>query len=367
MIAKDITALTGIRFFAAIWVVLYHFRDGLKPILILEPFIPLVDHGHLAVPLFFILSGFILSHTYFPVYGLKHHAGFVYKRFARLWPMHVAALLALMVYMAVIVLHSGHFEDDSGSFSWQYLPSEIVMMRNWFSKDLVWNYPAWSIHAEWFAYLLVFPVAFRLFRNMSNRVVLLSVIGALLAGQSLLPISEFPGMCAEILFLFLTGSALYRLRLVLSDFPGTWVATSGFVLLIITTSGIFTHSISFIYLAFALLIFGLSYEDGWLARLLSQRHVVYGGVISYSMYMTHAVVLKFVGAAYRKIGMHTQGLRIVEALLFIAMVLITASASYHLIEAPCNRALRRHSPFTPGAGRQLDSPARRRGELDRRA
>ena len=134
MLSEEIKALTGIRFFAAIWVVFYHFRDGLRPISMLAPFMPLVEYGYLAVPLFFILSGFILSHTYFPRYGLRYHPEFVYRRFARLWPVHVASILAMMVYMAVIVAHSGHFEDESGSFAWQHLPSELAMVRSWFQN-----------------------------------------------------------------------------------------------------------------------------------------------------------------------------------------------------------------------------------------
>jgi len=343
MIPRDIKALTGVRFFAALWVVLFHFRDELVLISIGKPFKWLLNLGYLAVPMFFMLSGFILSHKYFARYSLKDHAAFIYRRFARLWPVHVASLLALMVYIGIIVAHSGHIE--SSNYSLQILPLEVAMVRSWFSKDLLWNYPAWSIHAEWFAYLFVFPIAFWSFRNLSNRLILLLAIGVLLAGHTFLPIAQFPGKCAEIIFLFMAGSALYRLRLLLSDFPGTWFATTGLLLFIVAVSGLFNHSISLIYLAFALLILGLSYDGGWLGQFLSQRPVVYGGLISYSMYMTHAVVLKFVGAASHKIGMQTQGLRIAGAFFFIGAVLMTASAFYHLIEAPCNKALRRNSPF----------------------
>lgn len=331
----------------------------------LAPVMPLVEYGYLAVPMFFILSGFILSHTYFPRYGLRYHADFVYRRFARLWPVHAASMLALMAYMAVIVAHSGRFEDESGSFAWQYVPGELAMVRSWFSKDLVWNYPAWSIQAEWFAYLLVFPVAFRSFRNISKCWILVCVISILLFGHTFLPHERFPGMCAEILLLFLAGSALYRLRLLLPHFPGTWIATTGLLLFMVSVSGVFIHSIWLIYLAFALLIFGLSYDGGWLAQLLSKRPVVYGGLISYSMYMTHAVVLKFTDAAFHKLGLQSQGQRMGGAFFFIGVVLITASAFYHLIEAPCNLALRRNSPFGPIPGPKPNSSARHLSALDR--
>lgn len=344
MISKDIKALTGLRFFAALWVVLFHyFRGELEPISIVKPIKWLFDLGYLAVPMFFILSGFILSHNYFPSYSLKDHAEFIYRRFARLWPVHVASVLALMVYIGIIVAHSGHIK--SSNYSLQVLPLEVVMVRSWFSKDLVWNYPAWSIHAEWFAYLFLSPIAFLSFRKISNRLIILLSIGILLSGHTFLPVAQFPGMCAEIIFLFLAGSALYRLRLLLPDLQGTWFATAGLLLFIVAISGLFNHSISLIYLAFVLLIFGLSYDGGWLAQFLSRRPIVYGGLISYSMYMTHAVVLKYFAAIGHKIGLQTQEARITAAFISVGAVLIVASAVYHLIEAPCNKVLRKNSPF----------------------
>ena len=345
VISKDIRSLTGIRFFASLWVVLFHYREELARIEVMKPFKWLVDFGYLAVPMFFILSGFILSHTYFSSYSFKGHAEFVYRRFARLWPVHVASIFALLVYMGIIVAHSGQIESDN--YPWDILPLEVVMVRCWFSKDLLWNYPAWSIHAEWFAYLFIFPIAFVCFRKGTNRLSLLLVISLLLAGNAILPVKQFPGTCAEIIFLFLAGSGLYRLRVLLQDFPGTWCANAGLLLLVVAISALFIHSIELVYFAFALIIFGLSYDGGWLGKFLSLRPVVYGGMISYSMYMSHAVVIKFFAAAAHKIGMQTQSMQITGAFIFIGAVLISASAFYHLIEAPCNKVLRRNSQFRP--------------------
>lgn len=207
-------------------------------------------------------------------------------------------------------------------------------------------------------------MAFWSFRSISKRWILVCVIGLLLAAQTVLSREQVPGLCAEILFLFLAGSALYRLRILLLDFPGTWVATAGLLLFMVAVSEFFSHAIGLIYLAFALLIFGLSYDGGWLSKLLSQRPVVYGGVISYSMYMTHAVVLKFTDAAFHKLGVHSQGQLMAGALFFVSMVFMTASVFYHLIEAPCNNALRKHSPFGPAPSSKSASSARGVSLLD---
>lgn len=58
-----ITSLTACRGLAASWIVLYHFQPDLNRLLpqaaAMKPFL---SQGHLAVPLFFILSGFVLSY-----------------------------------------------------------------------------------------------------------------------------------------------------------------------------------------------------------------------------------------------------------------------------------------------------------------
>ncbi|HMO42348.1 MAG TPA: acyltransferase, partial [Phenylobacterium sp.] len=58
--AEHIRPLTALRFFAAMWVVLFHYWPALG--LAGAPLA--VAKGYLGVELFFILSGFILCHVY---------------------------------------------------------------------------------------------------------------------------------------------------------------------------------------------------------------------------------------------------------------------------------------------------------------
>ncbi len=153
---QDLKPLTSLRFIAAFWVLLYHFKDHLG--LGMDQF-GLVADGYLGVDLFFTLSGFILAHVYLTSFedGRFGYGGFLKNRIARVYPMHVAALGAMIVlFVGATALGAGVGAADS--FKWADLPAHLFMVHAWGATPAVgWNFPSWSISAEWAAYLL-FPL-----------------------------------------------------------------------------------------------------------------------------------------------------------------------------------------------------------------
>src|SRR5580692_11516200 len=90
--------LTGMRFFLAIWVVVFHqpFLRGFAwmsqfP----EPIPSLIDTGYVAVGVFFVLSGFVLSYSYplHQVWPAGFWKQFAVARFARIYPAYCVGLL----------------------------------------------------------------------------------------------------------------------------------------------------------------------------------------------------------------------------------------------------------------------------------
>src|SRR5262245_7459604 len=152
----DLKPLTSLRFLAAFWVLTYHFRDHLGLDL---GRVGLIAHGWMGVDLFFILSGFILAHVYLAEVegGRFGYRRFLQNRLARVYPMHLAALAAMLGLFALATA-SGAKVSAPDAFRLLDLPQHLLMIHAWGATGTVgWNFPSWSISAEWGAYLL-FPV-----------------------------------------------------------------------------------------------------------------------------------------------------------------------------------------------------------------
>ena len=151
---KHLPTLTGLRGIAALAVLFYHIRTsmgGFAP----DWLIGLFAHGYLAVDLFFVLSGFVLWWTYGGSFREQRRsaiAPFIVRRFARIFPLHLA-IMAAMVGFALLLQFSGR---ASAQYPLAELPAHLLLVQNWgFTDRLAWNDPAWSISAEWAAYLLL--------------------------------------------------------------------------------------------------------------------------------------------------------------------------------------------------------------------
>lgn len=174
----ELRALTGARGIAAWLVVLYHLRRSIPG---LPPALEAVfARGYLAVDFFFLLSGFVIQLAWADrLRASGGTAAFWRKRVARVWPLHalmLAAALALATALRVTGRDASHYPLDQ-------LPLHLLLVQCWgFSDPLLWNDPAWSISAEWLAYLL-FPLLPALvdWRRWSNAALLAAAAAILVA------------------------------------------------------------------------------------------------------------------------------------------------------------------------------------------
>ena len=122
--------------------------------------LPVLRSGYLGVDLFFVLSGAVLTHVY-TGHNLLHPAAywsFLRNRLARIYPLHIITLCALGLLVILVPSFADRYGDHATRFSADAFIASALLIQNWahWLPD-AWNVPAWSLSAEWFAYLM-FPV-----------------------------------------------------------------------------------------------------------------------------------------------------------------------------------------------------------------
>lgn len=154
----SLPALTGLRFVAAIYVVLYHLRpDHSFPARFHRSNI--IGAGYVGVSLFFVLSGFILTYNYAPRpdQSSLNVRAFASARFARIYPLYLLGLLIELPRFVQLELQQHGTSIHRISDSVGVVGSSILMIQAW--QPLLayrFNWPSWSVSAEAFFYL-VFP------------------------------------------------------------------------------------------------------------------------------------------------------------------------------------------------------------------
>jgi peptidoglycan/LPS O-acetylase OafA/YrhL len=161
-------ALTGIRFFAAIHVVLYHYASSS---LSSAPWWlrAVVACGPSAVGLFYILSGAVLVYSCTNDDGAlsSSRASFWRARFARIYPIYFFALVLDAPFFASALLKA---HDGLAVLVWAVaLGAPVLLLLHAWTPLTVfaWNTPGWSLSAEAFFYSL-FPSAVTRLRNRST-------------------------------------------------------------------------------------------------------------------------------------------------------------------------------------------------------
>ena len=151
----EISPLTSLRFFAAVYVVIFHYWTSYH----LSDTRPLiVELGHTGVTFFFLLSGFILSYSYndggrFPKGG---HIKFYLARFARIYPIYIATIVVM--FPALFLLRNSGVADQAYREIWAV--TAPFALHAWIpGAACSLNCPNWSISTEAFFYLL-FPLVF---------------------------------------------------------------------------------------------------------------------------------------------------------------------------------------------------------------
>jgi peptidoglycan/LPS O-acetylase OafA/YrhL len=354
-------ALTTLRFFAALHVVLFHMR-----VIGILPGGPwwyqnFASIGFVGVNFFFVLSGFILVYTYEgPQLNVRK---FWWARFARIYPAYVLSLIVAAPFFFLAVRRL-----DLPFYAWskQHLVAAclltVSLLQSWVPEAaLTWNSVCWSLSVESFFYFL-FPFLLLRSAKFSKARLAFCLIGFWLISLSLSfsyvhfhpdgldkinsgettlfwknvlsfhPLVRLPefavGVFAGRLFLLGAGRKSVATPLIL----GGLLAVICVVLFArqipnpVISAGLLSP-------AFAAIIYGAAQQPRWTSFLAAPWLVLLGDA-SYSLYLLHSLVI---AGTFDSLPHFPWAMRVVSSL---AVAIGASLLAYRLVEEPARKFLR---------------------------
>ncbi len=378
----EIRPLTGLRIVAAAWVVVFHFHftPAEAYARYWEPVRPLVVSGALGVDLFFVLSGFVIAHTYLHALGqrqrtrerLRETASFLWARVSRIWPAYVLVTTVFGLWLAARLRIAGTpdvaFQAVQPTVDVRHWLVQLLGAQQWFLPYFDGGSfvgPAWSVSAEWLAYLcfpvlalLAWPVR-RLPRAVPGALAVLIMVPlawhAFRTGDPYFPWSWLLRIGAG----FTAGVLAYLAVRRVPRTPKTArIAGAVAVLAVVEiVAGLYWADTvpggpvvggygGVVLVLFPVLIGALALTDRGPARLLSAPWALHGGRISYSLYLVHIPVFEVFWTATTTLGPVAAGTPnaafLAPQVLFISLLL--AHLLFRYVEEPARGWLRRHDP-----------------------
>lgn len=353
-------ALTGLRGLAAWLVVVFHARLLLTDWLPAPVMAPL-GHGYLAVDLFFILSGFVMWLNYGPrlrAEGLRGAPAFWWRRVARIWPLHIA-ILAAMICFAMLLLATGR---DMAGYPLAELPLHILLVQNWgLTEALSWNHPAWSISTEMGAYLLFpFLVLAARWENWRTGALVLVILACAILLHLIFRAAGEASLGGQIHRLGLMRCLMeFAIGVMLANIWQLWRGKAAApAMLAIAACGLIGVSVSGLApstfalpLAFAALVLALALDNSWVSRLLASPALRWLGDVSYATYLAHFPLL----IVWKLVFLENElALSPFSFAAYCGVLLALSAGLFFWLEKPAQRAMNRALPLFQRPRAQLD-------------
>jgi peptidoglycan/LPS O-acetylase OafA/YrhL len=361
-----ISSLTGLRFFLAAMVVVYHYTH-MPPAAGPQWLRYIAGNGFAGVSGFFVLSGFVLARSYIAPDGEMRGTlrGFWAARFARIYPVYFLSIL-------LVVQTYWRLPDSIGEKALASLAT-LTGTQAWIpTTALAVSSAAWSLSVEGFLYVL-FPLLLPLVHGPARR---LWVIGIVCALVSLLPpalLCFVPAPSENVISFvrynplfhlpaFLAGMVTERLsRRIVTSAWIVWPAIGLIVWVFLSGDRIRYEFLNngLLIVPFSAMILGLSCEKGVLSRLLSNRLLVRGGEASYSLYLLHLPLRPWVLAISDRLQLAPCSWAFLS--LGCGLCVAASLVTFHFVEEPYRRSIRAalSNPRTSAPFRAAGFPIRR--------
>lgn len=328
---EKIGYLDGLRGLASLSVFLFHFVLLFYPsiesgILFYGlPFINLIWAGHFAVCIFFVLSGYVLTRSFFLDKEHERLVSGVVRRYIRLLIPVLAT--SLVVYLFISINFFPTTEGIAGTWSlFNGTPKGILDMLSqtfwgtFFEGQNTYNNVLWTMTYEFMGSMIVFSFA-SLFGRLKNRWIF--YLAAIIFFLKTLYLGFLLGMLLADLYnsnptntsLKLNNTIIKLILLVTGLFLGSYMVNgSGMTAIVYTLMGDFYNFIMsimpipiasnmltglnwitppqiFYYTVGAFIILLVLLNSSILKQILSSRIPVFIGGISFSLYLLHPIIL----------------------------------------------------------------------------
>lgn len=348
-------ALTGLRFWLAIWVILHHISGKGMMLEAWTHSLPgpaqsLILGGYLAVQTFFVLSGFVLARSYNRArWERTDLVKYAAARFARIYPVYVLSLVIVSPFIFDSMLRPTRTPIVKAGLLLNY----ALVLQGWTGNlGVGWNTPAWTLSCEFFFYLF-FPLLFIWLRDAGKGTLTIVMISSIALPTMLAhadvpvtwkPLHHMADFAAGIVtarlfdlidvpFMRRFGAFLYMPALVL----GALLIANPWVMDLANYRGWGGDVNTGLRPLNVLALIGLGLGSGVGAKLLSSPVSEYLGKASYSMYILHVPVLWW----YSKWAIHQPYVPLtVAALAYILIVIAVSAISFEFVEKPMNRMIR---------------------------
>ena len=383
----SLDALTGLRFLAALHVVLFHFGT---PCLTWAPewLFYLVGSGYASVGLFFLLSGFVLAYNYVDAEGRMEapSRAFWSARVARVYPVFLLTFLLSALPTMRASLADNPLPIATAKLGTAGLTT-LTLLQAWVPRlSLYWNPPSWSVSVEAFFYFLFPAIARRLVGLRGTRLKaalgVVWIVGLVppllylalrpdgpeptdaLSGGLWLTVLKFNPLMRlpEFLLGVLLGLVFVRERAAAASKPrsGAVMTAAGVVLMLAAfmLGGRIPYPLmhnALLAPVSALLVYGLARGGGPLGPLLSRPWLVQLGGASYALYLLQFPISEFLHWLATRVDLASP-LRFLGVLLAL---LVPASLAVHRwVETPWRTRVKRGlQPWVDGAAPPAPAPA----------
>lgn len=321
-------------------------------------------HAALFVDFFFVLSGFIMFHTYGDMTSWQGFKRFLGLRLFRTYPLHIVMIGVFLAYetLQYLLVEIYHFPTTTPPFSennGETLLLNLLLLNGVGITNLTFNTPSWSISTEFWAYL-VFGLSMLSLTRERSRLLLFTAIGlgslGFLAAQPDPSLSmHWERFLPRCLFGFFIGAVLRGVMNVPRNAPASHPGQDALQLagmiasvwLVSAASGQLLWIELLAPFVFAAVIASfVAWPQTRVVHALLNAPLLWLGKLSFSIYMVHQFVLLVVGAFMKlvlnapvedDVLMVGNTVGSIALLISFVFVLGLAAFTYRFIEEPARR------------------------------